>query len=292
VKTLVGTSSAIDLHVVSLTGSPDPVNHDNVLTFTGIVTNDGTSDSGPSAIVRVVLPPSGVDPSSLSVAASNGFSCGANTTVDPAGNTFDCIGDFAAGGSTTITATMKVDSGAPPPTSLAATVTADPDSAIAESDEINNTITTTVSVSGTVCGGSPCVDLFAQMSGSTVAGPPPFPVFYTATISNTGTTPVPDSPLWTVRFSFTGLGLITAVTPAGAGVTCTPFGTFALCTGTSPGGDAMDLAPGASLVFNVLGTDLSPSPGVLQVQADADFGNVVSELNESNNTALVVTGTP
>ena len=289
VKTLVGTSSAIDLHVVSLTGNPDPVNHDNVLTFTGIVTNDGTSDSGPGAIVRVVVPDSGV--SNRAVAATNGFSCGANLTVDPAGNTFDCIGDFAAGGTTTITATMKVDSSGAPP-QLSTIVTADPADAITESDETNNTMTKTVSVSETVCGGSPCVDLFPAMTGSTVAGPGPFPVTYFATITNVGTTPVPDSPVWTVDFKFTGLVTGLAASAAGPGVTCTPFGFDIFCTGTSPGGDAMDLAPGASVSFNVSAIDLSPSPGVLQVQAIADSTNVVGELNETNNTALVVTGTP
>jgi len=200
---------------------------------------------------------------------------------------------LAAGGSTTITATMKVDSGAPPPTSLTATVTADPDGAVTESDETNNEQTTTVTVSGTVCGGSPCTDLFTTMSGMTVAGTPPFPVVYTATITNTGTTAVPDSPVWTVEFSFlSGLGLFTSVVPTGAGVTCTPLGVIALCKGTTPGGDAMDLAPGATVSFLVTASDLNPSPGVLQVQVEADSTHVVGELNEGNNTALVVTGTP
>jgi uncharacterized repeat protein (TIGR01451 family) len=288
VKTLVGTSSAIDLHVVSLTGTPDPVNHDNVLTFTGIVTNDGTSDTGANRIVRVALPTSGV--SDLAVAATGGFSCGVSLVAPPA---FDCVVDLAAGASTTITATMKVDSGAPPPASLTATVTADPEDAVTESDETNNTQSATVTVSGTVCGGSPCVDLFATMSGMTVAGPGPFPVVYTATITNTGTTPVPDSPVWTVAFTFPiGLGLFVSVVPTGPGVTCTALGVIALCTGTSPGGDAMDLAPGASVSFVVTATDLNPSPGVLQVQVNADSTNVVSELNEGNNMAFVVTGTP
>jgi uncharacterized repeat protein (TIGR01451 family) len=291
VKTLVGTASAIDLHVVSLTGNPDPVNHDNTLTYMAVVTNDGTSDSGPNRVVRVSLPTSGV--TNLAVAATGGFSCGVNPAQLPAGTVFDCIVDLTAGGSTTITATMKVDSGAPPPANLSATVTADPDGAVTESDETNNTKTATVSVSGTVCGGSPCIDLFASMTGSTVAGPGPFPVTYNATITNTGTTPVPDSPAWTVDFSFVGLALFSVVTPAGPGVSCTPFGLDYLCTGTTGSGDAMDLAPGASVTFVVLAMDNQPSPGVLQMQVRADFPtNAVSELNESNNFALVVTGTP
>ena len=86
-----------------------------------------------------------------------------NMTVDASGKTFDCIGDFGAADRRptrpTITATMTVDAGAPPPTQLSATVTADPGNAIAESDETNNTKTETTTVSGTVCGGPPCVDL-------------------------------------------------------------------------------------------------------------------------------------
>jgi uncharacterized repeat protein (TIGR01451 family) len=285
VKTLVGTASAIDLHVVSLTGTPDPVNHDNTLTYTAVVTNDGTNDTGPNRIVRVTLPASGV--SNLAVVATGGFSCGVTT-----GSVFDCVVDLAAGGSTTITATMKVDSTAPPPASLSATVTADPDNLVVESDETNNTQTATVTVSGTVCGGSPCIDLFATMTGTPIAGPGPFPVTYTATITNTGTTPLGDSPVWTADFSFIGLAINLSVAPAGPGVTCTPFGLDVLCKGTSPGGDAMELAPGASLTFLVNAIDLTPSPGVLQVQVNADSTNAVSELNEGNNIALVVTGTP
>jgi uncharacterized repeat protein (TIGR01451 family) len=293
VTTLLGTASAIDLHAVSLTGSPDPVNHDNVLTFTGIVTNEGTSDSGSGAIVRVVLPPSGV--SNQAVAASNGFSCGQNLTVDPLGNTYDCIGDFAPSASTTITATMKVDSGAPPPASLSVTMKADPDGAITESDETNNDKTATVSVSGTVCGGSPCIDLLATMTGTPIASPTPFPVSYAATITNVGTTPLGDSPVWTADFSVIGLPLTGfIVAPSGPGVTCSPVvpGIEIACTGTSPGGDAMELAPGASVSFLISGVDVTPSPGVLQMVLKADSNNDVAELNESNNTAIVVTGTP
>jgi uncharacterized repeat protein (TIGR01451 family) len=292
VKTLVGTASAIDLKAVSLTGSPDPVNHDNLLTYTGIVTNAGTSDSGPNALVRVVLP--AADVSNESVAASNGFTCGPNTTLDPSGKTFDCLGDFAAGGSTTITATMKVVS-SPVGTSLTTKMTADPDSAITESDETNNELTKTVSISGTVCGGSPCIDLLATMTGTPIATPTPFPVSYTATITNVGTTPLGDSPVWTADFSVIGLPLTGfIVAPNGPGVTCSPVvpGFEIACTGTSPGGDAMELAPGASVSFLISGLDITPSPGVLQMVVKADSNNDVAELNESNNTAIVVTGTP
>jgi hypothetical protein len=172
-------------------------------------------------------------------------------------------------------------------------MTADPADAITESDETNNTKTATVSVSAGVCGGTPCIDLFATMTGSTIAGPGPFPVNYQATITNVGTTPLGDSPVWTAHFSIIGLAAGLSVVPAGPGVTCTPFGFDVLCSGTSGSGDAMELAPGASITFLVSAMDLNPGPGgVLQMQVVADSTGAVAELNESNNTALVVTGTP
>jgi uncharacterized repeat protein (TIGR01451 family) len=292
VKTLVGTASAIDLNVVSLTDNPDPVNHDNTLTYTGLVRNDGTSDSGPGAVVRVVLPSTGV--SNLAVSASNTFSCGPNTTVDPSGKTFDCIGDFGASGtstdSTTITATMVVDSGAPPPDQLSATVTADPDNAIAESDETNNTKTETTAVSGTVCGGQPCVDLFATAFGTPTV-PSGGSAVYTATVLNAGTDPVPDNPTtWTIDLQFIGVGTITTVIPSDPSVTCLPVTPLDTQCSSVPGAtDPMDLAPGASLTFVVTVTGLLPPNGNGVFQLTADLNNDVAELTKANNVALVPT---
>ena len=195
--TTAGSASAIDLMVVSLTDDNDPVNHGDTLVYTSVVTNTGTSGTGPGAIVRVVLPATGVPTASMSVAASNTFSCGKNLTVDPGGRTFDCIGNFGAAGtptdSTTITATMTVDAGAPPPATISATVTADPgppaNGAIAESDETNNTKTESTAISGTVCGATPCVDLFTLVTGPPFVGPPaPGGVgIYTVNVQNVGT---------------------------------------------------------------------------------------------------------
>jgi len=133
------------------------------------------------------------------------------------------------------------------------------------------------------------------MTGTPIATPTPFPVSYTATITNVGTTPLGDSPVWTADFSVIGLPLTGfIVAPNGPGVTCSPVvpGFEIACTGTSPGGDAMELAPGASVSFLISGLDITPSPGVLQMVVKADSNNDVAELNESNNTAIVVTGTP
>jgi uncharacterized repeat protein (TIGR01451 family) len=292
VTTQVGSAAAIDLNVVSLTDNPDPVNHDNTLTYTGIVRNDGTSGTGPGAVVRVVLPSTGV--SNLAVTASNTFSCGANTTLDPSGKTFDCIGEFGASGtstdSTTITATMVVDSSAPPPDQLSTTVTADPDNAITESDETNNTKTETTAVSGTVCGGKPCVDLFATASGTPLV-PSGGTAVYIATVQNVGTDPVPDSPTtWTIDLQFLGSGVITSAVPSDPGVTCltlTPLDTQ--CSSVPGTPDPMDLAPGASLTFTVTVAGLMPPNGNGVFQVTADITDTVAELTNANNVAVVPT---
>jgi len=288
VKTLVGAASAIDLEVKEPSATPDPVNHGQKLTYQTVVVNNGTSDSGSGAVVRVAMPTSGSDVSSMAVAATNGFTCAANTTLDASGKTFDCTGDFPAGGATTITAQLTVDAGAPPPAQMSMTVTADPDSAIAESNELNNKQTKTVSVSGTVCGGPPCVDLFTTAFGTPALTPFGGPVIYTVTVTNVGTDPVPDNPTtWAMQFSVIGLGVITSVVPSDPGVACG----LVFCASNPGNPDPMDLAPGASLTFTVTVIDTQPTNTFLQFQATADPFGAVPEVNEGNNSDIVLTGT-
>jgi hypothetical protein len=172
-------------------------------------------------------------------------------------------------------------------------MTADPSNAITESNELNNSKSATVTVSGTVCGGSPCVDLVAGMTGPPIVSSGGVG-FYTATITNAGTTQVADSPAWNVHISLTGPGVIQTVIPLGAGVTCTTNPLFADCSGTTGSPDAMDLGPGASVQFQVTAQDLGPSGSSLLLQTDADLPapGVVPELIEAtNNTAIVATAT-
>lgn len=277
VTTAVG-GNAIDLQVVSVDDNPVPVNPGQVLTYTAVVTNNGTSDTGPGAVVRVVLPAAGADVPSIGVTAS-----------DASGKTFDCVGDFAAGSSTTITAEMTVSMGTPPPSQLLVTVTADPDGAFTESDETNNVMSQTTTISGTVCSGSPCVDLVAVAFGSPIVsilgggtG------IYTAVITNAGTAPVPDSPAWTIEFSYIGIGTLTVAPPAG--VSCTPFSALITrCTSVSGSGDPMDLAPGANLTFAVTILGMQPAGGVGILDVTADSTGQVTELDEGNNLAVAVT---
>ncbi|MDQ1382151.1 MAG: hypothetical protein QOJ71_2870 [Actinomycetota bacterium] len=283
--TLVGTASAVDLEVVSVSDSPDPVNHGNTLTYTAIVTNNGTSGTGPGAIVRVALPTTGVPAASMAVTANNSFTC-APTVSDP--KTFDCTGNFGASGSTTITATMTVNSSAPPPTELSATVTADPDGAITESNELNNAITEKTTVSGTVCGGSPCVDLLAIATGPPVIQTGGLGI-YTATVQNVGTDAVPSSTIWSIQFMAIGGALVSSVAPTTPGVSCAGSGVV-ICTSTA-GSDPMDLAPGASLTFIVTVFDPLPAGTAVTLQVLADNTNTVSELNEGNNLGIAVSAT-
>jgi uncharacterized repeat protein (TIGR01451 family) len=283
VKTSVGAAAAVDLQAVSLTDNPDPVGRSDKETYTAIVTNNGTSPAT-GAIVRVHLPDPGT--SSPVVNASNGFNCVANTTVDSSGNTFDCTGDFDASGgtnaSTTITASITVDPGAPE--KLTASVVADPADAIAESNELNNAQTQDTTVTGSECTTTPCVDLVATAFGDPTAIVPA-PINDTVTVANIGSSPVPDSPAWTIEFTYIGAG--TAVVSPPTGVTCTLSGVTWKCTSQDGTTDPMDLAPGAGLTFLVTIVGAVPGPAPLLVNADST--GVVAELSESNNTSTWLT---
>lgn len=279
VKTLVGAASAIDLQVVSLTDNPDPVNRSDKETYTAVVTNNGTSPAN-NAVVRVTLPnPGSANPS---VNASNGFNCVANTTVDSSGNTFDCTGNFDASGgansSTTITASITVDPGAPE--QLEAAVIADPDNAIAESDELNNTKTEQTTVTGSECTSS-CVDLVASVFGDPMIFSNVGLINYSVTVANVGSLAVSDSPAWTIGVTYIGPGAPLITPPAGVSCTPTGFDTWD-CTSLGGSPDPMALAPGAGLTFLVT-VPGATVPGAGTLIFNADSTGVVTEFSESNN---------
>lgn len=284
VKTDVGSAAAVDLQVTSLTDDKDPVNRSDKLTYTAIVQNNGTSPVT-NAIVRVKLPNPGS--SNQAVNGSNGFNCVVDAG-DSSHDTWNCTGDFDASGganaSTTITASLTVDPGAPD--QLEATVIADPANAIAESDETNNTKSEQTTVTGSECSSS-CVDLAASAFGDPLVFTTFGVINYSATVANIGTLPVPDSPAWTIEFLYVGPGIAT-VTPPG-GVTCTPTGLNLWdCKSVDGSTDAMDLAAGAGLTFNVLVVGATvPGVGILSVTADST--TVVSEFSEANNIGLWTT---
>jgi uncharacterized repeat protein (TIGR01451 family) len=283
VKTNVGPAAAIDLQVTSLQDNPDPVNRSDKLTYTAIVQNNGTSPAN-NAVVRVKLPNPGS--SNQAVNASNGFNCVVDSG-DSSNDTWNCTGDFDASGganaSTTITASVTVDPGAPD--QLEATVIADPDNAIAESDETNNTKAEQTSVTGTECSSS-CVDLVASAFGDPVVFSPPGVINDTVTVANIGTAPVPDSPAWTIKLVYTGAGIPIFGPPPG--VTCIPSGPFETdCTSQAGMTDAMDLAAGAGLTFTVIVTGEVPGAGILFVTADSS--GAVTEFSEGNNVGTWTT---
>ena len=283
VTTQVGTASAIDLQVVSLTDQTDPVNRSDQETYTAVVTNNGTSPAN-NAVVRVKLPNPGS--SNPTVNASNGFNCVANTTVDSSGDTFDCTGTFDASGganaSTTITASITVDPGAPE--QLEATVIADPDNAITESDETNNTKSEQTSVTGSECTAISCVDLVSSVFGDPIVFSNVGLINYSATVANIGTSAVSDSPAWTIEVTYIGIGVPTITAPAG--VTCTPTGLDVWdCKSAGGSPDPMALAPAAGLTFLVTVTGATV-PGVAILEVNADSTGVVTEFSESNNEGI------
>jgi subtilase family serine protease len=213
-----------------------------------------------------------------------------NTTVDSSGDTWDCTGNFDASGganaSTTITASMTVDPGAPE--QLEATVIADPDNAITESDETNNTKSEQTTVTGSECTSLSCVDLVSSVFGDPVIFSNIGVINYSATVANIGTSAVSDSPAWTVEVNYVGVGTPLVTPPAG--VTCTPAippNTWdCVSAGGSP--DPMALAPGAGLTFlvQVVG---ATTPGAAILTVNADSTNVVTEFSEANNLSLWTT---
>jgi hypothetical protein len=221
------------------------------------------------------------------VTGTNGFNCALNTTVDPAKHTYDCTGDFPAGGTTVITALMTVNANAP--NDLALTATVDPGNAFGESDETNNTVTETTTVSGTVCTGSPCVDLVTSQilddpdpatdsgSGATIT--------YTATIVNVGNAPVDPTAIWDIHLEYLGDGTMTVTPPAGL-TNCNPVNPMlpnhVHCESVA-GADPMDLAPGAGLIFTITVTGQS-GPATPTLNVNADIFGAIDEFSETNNS--------
>jgi len=287
VTTSVG-GAAIDLTVTSITDTPDPVNRSSQLTYTIVARNDGTSGASPDAVVRVELPDTGVSPQGVS--GTNGFNCSANLTVDAAGKTFDCVGDFAASGSpgdsVTITAIVTVDPGAP--NDLKITVTADPGNAFGESNETNNSLSETTTVSGTVCTSSPCVDLVvADVFDS------PDPVTagndftYVVSIVNVGDAPVDPTAIWDIHFQYFGSGSPTLSLLPDVACAVQPGVHHVHCTSTA-GTDGMDLGPGEGLTFTITVSGATAGSASLNVQADFPSA-AIAEFSESNNNVTETT---
>jgi uncharacterized repeat protein (TIGR01451 family) len=172
--------TGIDLVAESLKANPDPVNQGAILTYTGVVSNNGVQDSGNFEIDQTLPPKSQV--SLVSDVASHGFTC----TYDTPSNTVKCTGDLAAGTSTTLTIQLSILSSATGP--LTSTMTANPSKSVVESDYTNNSQTAVTTVAPTPCTSPPgCVDL---VESALTASPSPVPkggtLTYNYAVGNAG----------------------------------------------------------------------------------------------------------
>ena len=141
-------SSGYDLYVASITDTPDPVAPGRPVKYTIVAGNAGTAIAS-GAHIAIDWPASGLLP--MGVSASNGFTC-SDTTSNP----IDCHGNLPAGGTTTITLDFNADT-VSPPSSVQITAEIDREHAFAETDEGNNELTQTTTISGTAC--VSCIDL-------------------------------------------------------------------------------------------------------------------------------------
>ena len=284
VTTSVG-GSGIDLEVASITDAPDPINTASALTYTIVVANNGTSTAGTlanPAQIRIDLPPTGI--SFTGASGSNGFNCSLS------GSTVTCEGVFPGSGSTVITVTLEVVTGAPPHLTLIAI--ADPTNAFIESDEGNNSLSEVTTVSDSLCSVTPCIDLvMAQVLGSPNPVKVGSPVTFTYDVVNVGdTTTAPGGHVVVDLFLVNDFASPSIAAPAG--FTCVsdsssgPEFQWYTCTGDLNGGD------GASFVITATATASSAESvsGVGWVTLTP--GALVDDFTSSNDfasyTAIVI----
>jgi uncharacterized repeat protein (TIGR01451 family) len=148
--------------------APDPVAPGGTLTYTLTVNNTGTGNAT-GVVVRDTLP---VGVTLMSIMATNGFACAPGAVIN-------CTnGTIAGGGSATITIVVTVNNNAP--AMITNTATVDPDGAIVETNEADNTATATTTVTANV-------DLTITKTDSADPVAPGQVFTYTITASNTGT---------------------------------------------------------------------------------------------------------
>lgn len=277
-------SSGIDLYVASIVDAPDPVAPGGTLKYTIVAGNAGTA-AVPGAHIDVALPVSGTIVTGKS--ASNGFTCdGPDGAMH-----LDCHGDFAAGGTTTITIDQQVLTAPPPPATLTVVATADPTNAIAESDEGNNSQTAVTSVTGSGC--VSCVDLVASLLtidpepiGTGGGSGPATITFVVANVGDTATSAFDknaSTPNALLSLEWTADTDVPFVAPTSSDPTTFPckidtplFGptnsVHASCTG--------NLGPNSVMKVTVSGVVTGSS---LTVTGVADPSHKQTEANESNN---------
>jgi len=287
VTTSVG-ASGFDLEVVSLDDTPDPVAPGGIVTYTAVVTNNGTSNASGVQVRTELTPDAGITLTHVNSAGSNGFACTFAVTVD-------CTGNLPPSGTTTITMQFQVAGTVPPDKKVTVTTTVDPTSAFAESDETNNSKTTDTTVHANC---SSCVDL---VMGDIVDSPDPVArdsiVTYVIGVGNGGDTQSgPFDIVLTVTdaddidfggsFDTTNGGDDYAAT---AGFNCTALAKVVTCNDSAGANDG--LAPGEGVLItlkvHVIATATHP---FITLQAQADPSNAVTEFSDANNDGSESTG--
>jgi uncharacterized repeat protein (TIGR01451 family) len=276
----VGTALGVDLILLSITDTPDPVNQGNILTYTTLITNAGALDAPSVEITFEDITPLGVD--FVFGAGSEGFTC------VHSGTDVTCAGDLDAGHSTTVT--IKVLPTATSPSSMTVVATVDPDDDIVEVSNANNTQTAITTILPPDC--ENCIDLVMSdilvEPGTATRGET---VTYTITAANAGDLPASD--------------VLTAilldrknVDETIASITFSPVAdtTFACsqpsvltgeriqveCTGDLQAGEGVVI----TIVVNVLNTAVAP----LRSEAEVDANHTIDEFLESNNEKFLNIG--
>ena len=268
------SGSGFDLAVSSITDNPDPAGHGQGLKYTIVAVNGGSAVAT-GVHVAITLPSSGL--TFVGADGSNGFNC----TGGPAGP-LDCSGDLPGGGDTVITVNFTVNVGVTPPdVTLSATI--DPTNTFDETDEGNNTLTETTTITGTAC--SLCVDL---VSAQLVPSPDPASnggsVTFTYQVVNTGDIATSLDPDTQTLLSLnakidSGFGTFTPSAPVSSNpaITCSSFNILGFNLNNCKG----NLAPGEGVTITLTLSNLAGSS--VFIEGKADPNGLVFEVNESNN---------
>jgi len=279
-------ASGFDLVVVSLGDLPDPVAPGGIVTYTAVVTNNGTSNATNVPIRTTFTPDAGITLTHVNSSGSNGFAC----VWGPPN--VDCTGDLAgSGGTTTITMLFQVAGTVPPDKQVNVTTTVDPaPGTFAESDETNNSQTNATTVHANC---TSCIDL---VMGDIADSPDPVAegaiVTYSIGVGNAGDTQSGDFDIVLTLteagdFDFGGTWFDTTnggdSYSATAGFECTAAGNVVTCNDAT---DSDGLAQGEAVLITlkakIAASVTNPS---VSLEAKADPTNAITEFTDLNNDA-------
>lgn len=273
---VVGTSG-IDLVVVDVSDSPDPVPQGDTVTYTSLVSNAGTV---PATNVKIRQTFDNVTGMTLvSATGSQGFNC---TYSAPK---VECAGDLDPGASTTIKVVFQTTSSAP--AQVNSTVVVDPDNLFLETDETNNSATESTTITSEIC--SNCIDLVMNAMLDT---PDPVAVgenlTYTVTIGNVGDQTTDTTPSDDVLVYFDMFGDFDFVSyTTSSGFSCTKVSEtvgverLSNCTG--------ELGPGHGTILTITVKPKAAGDPAISGKAIVDPANTIAEFNELNNGPATAT---